>query len=313
MSRVIDFLEDNHIDYRLEGNHHCRRGWVQICCPFCMSGDTNFHLGINLEEGYCNCYKCGFHSTVAVFSNFLGTKRTETRHILHGLFKNIDKQDMKEISLRPKEVVLPGNGTMLLRAYEYLMKRFPDCADDVIRKYHLSSTGIADQYLTYYKTVKEQRYSNKYANCIVIPNYLQGQLVSFQCGSYVKKQYITACEYEELIPCKSFLWGIDNVPADTVIVTEAAYDAMSVGDGAVHTHGCCFTREQINELATFGKVYVAYDMDSAGESAAHQLVNQLSHRTEVYRIHWSYGKDLNDLLKTKDGRKELAEIKELLN
>jgi hypothetical protein len=312
MSQVIDFLDDNHIPYMTSGNHHCRAGWVQVCCPFCFGGDSNYHLGINIEEGYCNCYKCGFHTTVAVFSALLGTKRLDTKNIVRRLFHGkAENQDLKHVSLRAKDVKLPGKGLMYLQAYEYLTRRFFDETDNVINTYKLTSTNWDDSY----ETVDAQCHyytSSKYANCIVIPNYLQSQLVSFQCNNYLKRQYITASKTEELIPCKSFLWGVDLVPADTVIVCEAAYDAMSIGAGAVHTHGCCFTREQVQELATFGEVYVAYDMDKAGEVAAHQLVNQLSHRTNVHRIHFSSGKDLNELLKTPQGKEELNEIKELL-
>lgn len=309
---IIDFLDDNSIPYMTTGNHHCRQGWVQVCCPFCFGGDSNYHLGINIEGGYCNCYKCGFHSIEAVLSALLGMKRTDAKRVMSRIFsgKAISKS-INEVALRRTKVTLPGDGKMRLQGYEYLTRRFYDKVDEIIATYKLSSTGFDDQYQTINAECKPYL-TNKYANCIVIPNFMQGQLVSFQCNNYFKKQYITASKTEEIIPCKSFLWGIDLVPADTVIVCEAAYDAMSVGAGAVHTHGCCFTREQLYELATFSKVYVAYDMDKAGESASRQLISQLSHRTDVKRIHFNGGKDLNELLKTKQGLNELSEIKELL-
>jgi len=312
MSNIIDFLDDHSIPYMTTGNHHCRQGWVQVCCPFCFGGDSNYHLGINIEEGYCNCYKCGYHSTEAVFSALLGVRRTDAKHLITRIFSGkAETHDLRKVALRHMSVTLPGEGKMYLNAYEYLTRRFMEDTDAIIKHYNLSATKSDDMYPTV-NALSQPISTNKYANSIVIPNYLQMQLVSFQCNNYFKKQYITAAKTEEMIPCKSFLWGIDFVPADTVIVCEAAYDAMSVGDGAVHTHGCCFTREQVQELATFSKVYIAYDMDDAGEKSAKQLMSQLSHRTSVHRIHFSGGKDLNELLKTKNGREELAEIKELL-
>lgn len=71
-------MDDYHIVYKERGNRHCREGWVQINCPFCIGGIPDFHMGYNLErEVGFNCYRCGFHSVAKTLSHLLGISGKE--------------------------------------------------------------------------------------------------------------------------------------------------------------------------------------------------------------------------------------------
>ena len=57
---IQELLEEHRVDYREAGaHHHARPGWLQIDCPYCGDGSSGFHLGINVENLYTNCWRCG--------------------------------------------------------------------------------------------------------------------------------------------------------------------------------------------------------------------------------------------------------------
>ena len=59
MFDAISFYERHNIPYRTQGHKHCRKGWVQIECPFC-TGNAGFHLGYCLKDGMYVCWRCGY-------------------------------------------------------------------------------------------------------------------------------------------------------------------------------------------------------------------------------------------------------------
>lgn len=312
MQKLITFLDENKILNVTHGNKHCREGWVQVACPFCPGGDHNFHLGINVAGQYTYCYRCGWHSIDSLFNVLLGIKRSECKAIKRNVFGVVVKSATQEKFTSCSNFVLPGEASAndIEPAFEYLASRFQDRdVKSLIEYYGLRASGF------YYEYPCEHN-PYKYTNMVVIPNYLNGTPVSFQCRSYIPGMsgYRSAAPEEELVHHKSFLWGIDRVKYDSVILVESAFNAMSIGDGAVHTHGVGYTANQLAELGTFSKVYLALDNDKAGEQAAKRLVKLLSHKTKVILITYGYaGCDINDLCKTKDGQKELMEMRELVN
>ena len=47
---IRKLFDDYGIRHIETGNHHCRPGWVQICCPMCIDGDSSYHMGYNLKR-----------------------------------------------------------------------------------------------------------------------------------------------------------------------------------------------------------------------------------------------------------------------
>jgi len=318
MHKLIQLLDDLKVPHVERGNEHCREGWVQVSCPFCPGGDHDFHLGINLAGAYTSCYRCGFHSFESLLKAVGDIPRQEASGLKRMVFPSGSNQSSRTVTevVRAKyDFVLPSEGpaSEYERAYRYLQKRLGDDACKLIDMYDLRFTGM-----TYKYPHPTTASPYKYANSIVIPNRLDGTVVSFQTRSFLPGMtgYMTAKPEEELFHHKHFLWGIDLVPLNSVIVVEGVFNAMSIGPGAVHTHGCQFTKNQVDELATFDKVYVAYDRDAPGELATKKLLASLSHRTAVYVL--KYGefaphiKDPNDLMGTVAGRKELQDMRSLV-
>jgi hypothetical protein len=315
---LLSFFDDNKVDYLTEGNHHCREGWVQVNCMFCTGGDSGYHLGINIDGGYGNCYRCGWKSLQAIVSAITGCHRQEAKSLVNRLSRG-SKTQIKVFTEPTNKLpfVLPNDNTLNntnSHAYQYLKTRYHEQVQDVIDMYNLCATN----FMYKFKAIKDDKEyeSMKYASKIVIPNYYNNEVVSFQTRSYLphEKSYITAKPNEEIMHHKDFLWGIDNVLTDTIIVCEAPFDAMTIGYGAVHTHGVNVTENQLNELATFKRVYLAFDQDKADIESARKVCSQLSHKTSVAIVKFGRNgeKDINDLIHTAEGRKELQEIKELL-
>lgn len=290
---IAELLEEHHIAYRM------RADFYNVCCPFCVS-DHGYHLGI-ADKGFATCFKCGWHSIESTLHALLDCGYQTAKHFA----KTICKGKSFEVD-EPKtaKFELPSDGELTglkyTRAWDYMAQRFMHLTTDkflrLMRDYDIRYTKFE------YKDAM-------LAGRIVFPNYYHGKAVSWQARDYLnihKAKYITAPKDGEIIFHKNFLWGIDKVPYDKVIVCEGVMDALTIGHGAVHTHGVKFSKAQVDELASFREVCVCYDLDEAGIDGAKRLASQLSHKTKVKIVKISE-KDLNSCSK-----QEIEDVKGLI-
>lgn len=289
--KVTELLDKHNIVYRT------RDIWHNVCCPFCYN-DTGFHLGIS-DKGYATCFRCGWHSIQSVLSTLLNCTYTEAKHIARSL--SAGKGDFA-VQYPENKFELPSSGPVAGLARDYMYERLclyydDDEFDALMKDYDIRYT--------------EYDYPNyMYAGRIIFPNYFNGKAVSFQGRDYLNAQpakYITAGKQDELVFHKNFLWGIDHVPYDKVIVCEGVMDALTIGKGAVHTHGVKWTPSQAAELMCFDTVYICYDTDSAGLINAKTLAAHICHRTKVKIVRIS-AKDINscDITEVEDLRSLLV-------
>ena len=288
-NKTAQLLDSNGIAYR-----H-RNGWYNVCCPFCL--DHNYHLGIS-DRGYATCFKCGWHSIESVLASILDCGYQKARHIARTLYK-ASTQDSPTTVTADFKVPSSGKGLSNL-ANQYLRERFPYLSDSEYRKmvetYQLTSTRYDYEDMLY-------------ANRVIFPNLYNGKAVSWQGRDFTgiaRAKYILPKKENELIFHKNFLWGIDFVPYDKVVVCEGVMDAISVGAGAVHTHGVKWSKAQACELMGFKEVFICYDSDEAGEIGAKSLAKEICHRTKVKIVKLS-GHDLNSCSK-----QELEDVKGLI-
>lgn len=288
-NKTAQLLDNHNIPYKY------RNGWYNVCCPFCL--DHNYHLGIS-DRGYATCFKCGWHSIESVFSALLDCDYQKARHIAKTIYKANKHDAPSPVSVNFK-VPSSCDGLSSL-ANEYLRDRFPYMSDDAYRKmvetYRITSTRYD------YECVL-------HANRVIFPNLYNGKAVSWQgrdfTGTALAK-YVLPRKENEVIFHKNFLWGIDFVPYNKVIVCEGVMDALSIGAGAVHTHGVKWSKAQACELMGFKEVFICYDNDGAGEIGAKSLAKEICHRTKVKIIKLS-GHDLNSC-----SRVELEDVKGLI-
>lgn len=282
--RAVEFFELNNIPYVTTGNEHCRQGWIQVSCPFC--GDPDFHLGYNIAGNYFSCYRCGSHHLSATLHALTSCGHREAKNFETLFFRKSSQASAStsEISneiVRPTICTLPSNVQISKNktAWRYLSERFPQFNDDEFAKmcqtYDLRATNW--MYV-------DEKGSSALANRVVIPNYYNGKIVSYQCRDYTgwaRSAYITAKPEKEVMFHKDFLWGMDYVPYNKVIVNEGVMDSLTIGHGALHTHGVNFSQQQAECLYMYDEVFIVYDTDKPGILGAKKLANMISHRVKV--------------------------------
>lgn len=289
---IAELLDEHNIAYRTRGD------WHNVCCPFCLH-DTGYHLGIS-DKGYATCFKCGWHSLQTVFVALFDCDFDHAKRLAQHVYSKED--GYIHVQYPANNFTLPSSGKLAGVALEYLEKR--------LSPYYTQEglLDIVDKYDLRYTAYDYPEYI--YAGRIVFPNLLNGKAVSYQCRDYMgihKAKYITAGKDQELIFHKNFLWGIDHVPYNKVIVCEGVMDALTIGAGAVHTHGVSWSTSQAAELMCFDEVFICYDSDSAGMQGARALARSICHRTKVRVVRIS-AKDVNSCSKS-----EVEDLRALIN
>lgn len=259
---IIQFLEDLNIPY--DNN----KEWINIQCPFCL--DTEYHLGIHLKLGSINCWKCGTHKLPELIKEFTeknpyeiikkykkGTNeygKTTTTSGYSQTHQQNKRHKSKDNEYR--QISLPiGIYDLTARHRRYLTDREFD-PEELEKDWRVSkgTEGIGD-----------------YKFRIIIPIYHEGELVSYQGRDITGKQkdkYKTC--YDTNI--KNYLYGLDYVSYDKVIITEGVTDVWRLGKGnAVATFGINFTMKQVRLILKrkFKKIGLLFDK---GENAQQQAL-----------------------------------------
>lgn len=268
---IEKFLKDFQIPND-QNNKHATEGWIQIQCPFCI-GNKDWHLGINIAEGFANCWKCGYHHINEVVSTLLSVTNNEAYKIIKDYEQTettsliTTKKTKRKI---PKEVKLPKGTTDLTdRHRNYLKKRNYD-PDYIINKYKLKGIGPFGPY--------------KFR--IIIPIYLNNKLVSYQAKDITNKNkipYKPCPAEEEITPYKSILYNCDNIFSDTIIIVEGVFDVWRIGDGTVCIFGTGYSEKQVafilsihKDIHTIKNYYIMFDAEYEAQRKANILAEQLS-------------------------------------
>jgi len=53
--------------YKIFGKLDQKEGWLNLDCIYCPCGDSNKHLGIDLNKKIVHCFKCGKHLSLEIF------------------------------------------------------------------------------------------------------------------------------------------------------------------------------------------------------------------------------------------------------
>ena len=285
------FCIDHSVPYWTEGKN-VTAGWVNIQCPFC--GDHSNHGGFNLDEGYYNCWKCGWHALDEVIKEVTDEPWFRVYQILDEYSHPIIAVKTKVV--RPEQVVLPPEtGALRERHRQYLIRRGFD-PDELEKEYDLRGTG----------------HIGRYAFRIIIPIYYNGQLVSYEGRDItgMQDQRYKACALsDEVVPRKNILYNIDHVPGRVAVVCEGVTDVWRMGRGAVATFGISYTQAQVNLiLKRFERVVILYDMGDDAQIQADRLAWQISAGGRESIIYELDGVDDPASMSDQDARKLMKEI-----
>jgi hypothetical protein len=254
---VKEVLKELRIEFREEGHHHCRPGWIQICCPWCDRNGRKFHLGCHLALKYWNCWRCGGHSMVSVLMK-LGLDFSRAQEQARTLdTSRAQKRERQRVSLK----VPAGIDVMQDAHRQYLLSREFDPAE-IERIWHVKGIGIHP----------------RLGWRLFIPIEEESEVVSWTTRAIsndVNQRYISASAEEEAINHKEVLYGSDYCHS-TIIVCEGPTDVWKIGPGAVATFGLAFSEIQISKMLKFPYRIICFDNEHNAQTRAHELAACLS-------------------------------------
>lgn len=282
--KYIEILQQYNIPYKTEGHHHCRQGWIQTDCPFCGKNTHKWHLGYNISNKYCTCWRCGWHPLIKVIAELTGLSFRKSVKLID----DIPATSVPEIKQKTGKLTLPSNiGKLQLPHKRYLKQRGFDWKR-LIKQWEIKGIGI----------------SAKLNWHIFIPISFRGELVSWTTRTIGnnKAKYNSAPVECESINHKTILYGEDYA-TNSIIITEGPLDVWKIGPGAVATFGMSYTTSQVERMTRFPRRYVCFDNEKLAQQKAKQLCDLLS----IFD-----GETYNITLDSKDpGEAKPKEIKQL--
>lgn len=236
-------------------------GWVQIQCPFCISSTTGIkkHGGLNIQEEYYNCRKCGWKPLDLILGEVLNLPKKQIK-ILLKKYKGdpLSKNERKEIIKSPFS--LPNYcKEMTDRHRQYLEKRKFN-SWELEREWGLLGTN----------------HHGDYKLRIIAPIFLDNKIVSYQGRDITGKsplRYKSCKTSMEIIHHKHILYGFDKLQEtkhkDKCIIVEGVTGAWRLGAGTIATFGIGFTQQQALFLAK-RQIKTAFIMFDPEEKAQEQ-------------------------------------------
>ena len=264
MFDAVQFCKDYSISYRTEGKN-AANGWVQVDCVFC--GDNGQHLGINMAEGYCNCWKCGHHPLSDFISGVLQVPYYKSFEII----RQYTKTTVQGLKTRAKP--LPSPTDLQFPRYtkelqqnhrNYLIRRKFD-PDKLVKEFGLKGTA----------------HLGDYSFRIIAPIYLNNKMISFQgrdVTGQAELRYKACKKSLEVLHHKDSLYAIDLARGQKqVLIVEGITDVWRLGKGSVSCFGIEFKKKQIKMLAKYwDTIFVLFDEEEQAQEKAQELAWMIS-------------------------------------
>ena len=256
--KFTEILSQLNIEYKPEGHHHCRPGWLQLDCPFCGKDSHGWHLGYSLEGNFLNCWRCGHQPIIKTLMEITGYSFAKCKRIL----SDVETVEVKKTKPKGKLVIPKGVGELMPSHIKYLMQRKFDYKD-IRQTWKIQGIGLASQ-LSWR---------------IFIPIFYHGKMVSWTTRSISNNKkitrYISASPEEESIPHKSLLYGEDYAK-QSIIILEGPTDVWRIGPGAVATLGTGYSNEQVLRMSSYSKRAICFDNEKEAQVRAKKLCDDLS-------------------------------------
>lgn len=267
--KTLELLRDHNVPCQTEGHKHCRPGWINMTCPFCV-GNPGLHLGIKFDGSIATCWRCGWHPIKKVIAKLIGISESEARGIMQQYGGKPAGAKAKEVKrkIRAKAHKLPSDtGPLKTMHKTYLRGRNFD-ADRLAVNWKLLGTGPISK-------LDKTRYNHR----ILAPIFWDRKRVSFQTRDITNKhpaKYMACPEDRELIKHKHVLYGRQDLWGDAGICVEGITDVWRLGKHAAATFGIKYTHKQIRLLSKhFNRVLIAFDDDPQAQEQAKKLKAEL--------------------------------------
>lgn len=256
-------------------------GNVNIRCPFC--DDHSNHGGFSIDRGAYSCWRCkGGAPSIALARAANIPVETASSYIARyttGKAPETSRNTAKKASAT--SLKLPGGTHCYPCHRRYLESRnFDPCELEFrhgIRYTLIERWGKKDIDVGYR---------------IVIPVYdLEGRAVAWQARAIndevQQPRYLFPDVEECLMHYKHTLYGAETCTArDSIVVCEGIFDQWRLGPGAVATFGTSLTREQVNLLSRWRRVFFLFDPEDTAQAHGRDYARDLAAagcRVEVCR------------------------------
>tara|TARA_Y100000310_G_C20698601_1_gene827584 strand:- start:2976 stop:4001 length:1026 start_codon:yes stop_codon:yes gene_type:complete len=267
---ILSYLNDVGVNYK-ESGKNIGKGSIGICCPLC--GDDNFHMGINLDKKFYNCWRCGdydSHGRGSLFGLIYLleglNKKSAFRRIMDysdvevlneyedDVYASLEKvaerwekrklESVTEIK-RKSEVAIEGKYKLLSELNENLLSEKMFLS--YVKKRNFNINELSEWGVTAYV-------SGKFQGRLVFPIYQNSKIVNYtgrDVTGNAEAKYLNCSNDEAIVPMKELLFGSEYVKTDKdyLILVEGPMDVIRVGKGlAVGSMGLILTEIQKETL-----------------------------------------------------------------
>jgi len=238
-SKIVKILDHYTIPYAMHGGNISAK-CIGVDCPFC--GDTGQHCGIFIDGGNYSCWRCSeAGSFYKLLSEILGISFAEYDKLLHSI---IAVQPVVKVEEPPKvEEIKP---VILPKEFKPITEHVPLFVITFLDNRRISLETCTKYNLGYCQF-------GEYAQRIIIPIYINNELVAFQARAAVDH---ASLRYKtSKVAINNYLYKYDDIDK-RMILTEGVFDALRLEDEAVcsfGTHICINQRrlilqKKLNEL-----------------------------------------------------------------
>lgn len=313
MFDVLRFLEANKIPYITKGVN-VKKAEVNICCPFCAqtsSPDPSYHCGIDVDRLWFSCWRnrkhhCGkslhrllmalLHCGYNQACNLLGHQPIWVNAEKFDNLTFEEEQATVNTQLAfPKEFKTFDDTPRCQRFLNYLIEDRGFTKDSVFR--------MISRYRLHYTI------SGLYKDRIIIPNYINQQLVNWTARSVYKDaslRYNTLSAFQgALVNIKQHIFNCDGLQkgGSILLVVEGPFDCMKVdfyGARFGVRATCLFNKKAtLSQLGYLGELANLYNkivpmFDQGEEIDQGDLLNQLSWLPSQVLAEWTCPKHVKD-------------------
>jgi len=277
---IIEFLEENNIEYWTEGKN-VSAGWTAITCPYC--DDSSNHCGITPDKTRFSCFRCGEKGSIAkLIKDLINCTWNHAFTIANQISDygtgGVERGALGSPPFASRHVAYPSTST----------KDFPSLHLD-----YLINRGFSPDYLIKKYKLRAVHTIGRYRFRIIVPYFLNGIMVTYVARDITdkaKSKYITCPEQESLITFQQTFYNIDNAKRRSIIV-EGVTDVWRIGDGCIGASNATLTHRQIDQLIDMDieEVLLAFDPDALQQ--ANRYARQLAGIVNHVEIAELYGGD----------------------
>lgn len=276
MSWILSLYEAYHIPYLTEGDRHCRPGWANVPCPFC-TGNPGPHLGVYIESGNFNCWRCGAHPTSKVIAALVGVSEQQARGLIAQYSKNKKPIIRRHTNTNHKVVIHrfkhpPDTHELDKLHTRYLEKRKFD-PEKLSAEWGLLGTGPAAH-------LDDIDYRFR----ILAPIYWDGKEVTFQtrdCTGKSMSKYLACPKNRETIHHKDIVYGQQKKWLDVGICVEGITDVWRLGPAAFATFGIEVSTIKHIADGPFRRLIILFDSERIAQKRAKVLQAKIRARSNM--------------------------------